>query len=391
MSTPQTFEDDSPTGVQASNVAQPKDRKSSFLRGMSRKISSKVDAQGGTASTSNTKLTRGMSRKRSLCEKLARHSKMEPVFGSRCKTGPKTLAAKKRVLQKFGGLRIKAGMDKAEEFVLQGINSIRAETIDFYAMVVVMQDNVRMLTHTAVQRFFEWIPLFAIYLERYMLVEEDFIFKWAERKVESLRGSLKPSGRMVMQGKIQKGIRDVQETHDLFVPHLPPGERLPKLVAAADSFTALVEEYCTMVSEKLPGVVREQFDKGEIEKARMKLMKHVVGHIGYQDFVALYTRWMGAGELLEWKTSVLFPSDFRFFSYGTWDKDMEFAHYKIAAQFAEVLEDENLEAMELNKQSKADFDRALGMRQKMELPEELDEDDAVIEKVDAKEIGGEDM
>lgn len=376
-----------PTGTKSQQLTATKARKSGFIRGMSRKNSVKVVAEAETPTSAITnpgKMTRGMSRKRSLCDKLTR-AKGEPQYGSRSKTGEKTMEAKRRVLEKYPGLKIEYGNDKAEEIVLQGLNSVRAETVDFYGMVVVMQDNVKMLTRAAVGRFLDWIPLFALYLDRYLLVEEDFLFKWVERKTEALKGELRPSMRMVVHGKIQKAIRDVQEAQDMFVPQLPPGERLPRLVEIADNFARYIEEHCLLVSRKLPPLIREHYCKGEIEKARAKIIKHVVAHIGYQDFVVLYTRWMRGGDLLEWKTSVLFPCDFKFFSYATWEKDMDCAHYQIAAQFAEVLEEENKEADELNKQSKADFERAVATRQNMELFEELGMEGLLIEEAEETE------
>lgn len=381
------FTDELRTGTVSDQQTSTKARKSGFMRGLSRKKSVKVNADIGTpaeASANPGKVSHRMSRKRSLCDKITR-VKEEPQYGSRSKTGEKTLKAKERVLEKYPGLNIEPGRDRAEELVLQGLNSIRAETIDFYGMVMVMQDNAKMLTHAAVGRFLDWIPLFGLYLDRYLLVEEDFLFKWVERKVEALKGELRPSARMVMHGKIQKAIRDVQEAQDMFMPQLPPGERLHKLVEIADIFTSLVEEHCVLVSRKLPPLIREHYCKSEIEKARTKIIKHVVAHIGYQDFVVLYTRWMRAGDLLEWKTSVLFPCDFKFFSYATWEKDMDFAHYQIAAQFAELLEEENREAVELNKQSKADFERAVATRQNMEPLEEVETEGLVIDDAEETE------
>lgn len=365
------------------------EKKSAFRRAMSRKKTVKIaddtkDSTGENTSGMSRGFSRGMSRKKSLRDKLAR-SKDEPVFGSRAKTGPSTLKAKQRVVEFCPSLAITLPQNKAEDMVLQGINSIRAEVIDFNAMLVTMQDNLRMLTHTAIERFFEWIPLFSVYLERYMLVEEDFVFKWIEKKADTLRGALKPSSRMVLRGKIQKQVRDIQDVQDEFMPHLPAGERLPKLVAVVESFNKNIEEYVTLLTTKLPELIQQHYDKGEIDKQRMRIVKHLVAHVGYQDFIALYTRWMKPGDLLEWKTTVLFPCDFKFFSYATWDKDMDYAHYKIASQFAEVLEDENKEAVELNKQSKADFERALASRREAEPLEEFEMDGLEVEATEERE------
>lgn len=311
-------------------------------------------------------LPRALSRKLSICKKLAR-SKDEPQYGSRAKTGQGTLSAKAAVLVRYPLLAVetKEG-DAATRLVLHGVNSVRAETVDLISMVEVMRRNVTMLSHASVERFFEWIPLFAVYLERYMIVEEDFIFKWVERDgVDQLKGVLRPAARMVIRGKMQKVIRDVQAVQDRFSRHLPAGERLRELEDAVGRFSDAVVEYVDGCL-KLVEVVRAGFSKGEIEKVRFRIVKHVVTHIGYQDFLAVYTRWMRPGELLEWKTSVLFPCDFKFFSYKAWEKDMDRAHYQIAAQFAELIEQEKFEADDMEKQSKMDFARALATRQRME-------------------------
>lgn len=360
-------------------MASDSEKKSAFRRAIGRKKVVKVVAE--EKDENNRKLSpklgrtqqlRASSRKRNLCKKLA-GSKGEPIFGSRAKTGLSTLNAKERVLEQYPGLKLESPKNKADEIVFQGPNSIRAEVIDFNAMLIVMQDNMKMLTHTAVERFFEWMPIFSIYIERYIVVEEDFIMKWIEKKSETLRGDLRPSHRMVLRGKIQRQIQDIQDIQDEFMPHLPAGERLPRLVEAVKTFTRHIEEYLKVISTKLPEVISKHYEKAEIDKAKIRIVKHLVAHVGYQDFLAIYTRWMRRGQLLEWKTTVLFPCDFKFFSYGTWDKDMDYAHYQIASQFAEALEEENAEEVELNKQSKVDFERALANRQEAEgLEEDFD-------------------
>lgn len=311
-------------------------------------------------------LPRTISRKRSLCEKLAR-AKDEPKFGSRAKTGPSTLSAKAAVLMRYPALEVcQETCNDAEKLVLHGVNSIRAEVVDMNAMVEVMRRNVMMLSHAAVERFFDWIPLFAVYMERYMIVEEDFILKWVERETEEpLKGRLRPASRMVIRGKMQKLVKDVQQVQDKFKPHLPAGERLGLLEDVVARFSDAVVEYVETTS-LLPAVISGAFSKSEIHKVRLKIVKHVVAHVGYQDFLTVYTRWMRPGELLEWKTAVLFPCDFKFFSYKTWERDMDRAHYQIAAQFAERIEQEKAEADEMEAQSKMDFARALASRARME-------------------------
>lgn len=263
------------------------------------------------------------------------------------------------------------GGDPAQELLMYGANSIKAEIIDMNTMLMVMQDNMHMLTHQAVERFFEWIPLFSLYLERYMLVEEDLIFRWVEGKAGSLKGKLSPAQRMMIRGRIQRELQDVEETQDTFVPHVPAGQRLSALSETVDTLTNDIIMFFEIVSEIVPPILRERCSKSDIVKSRGRIVRHVVEHVGYEDFLALYTRWMPPGDLLEWKTSVLLPCDFKFFSYSTWEKDMDSAHYQIAAGFAERLEEESRDDIEANKQSKMDFERARQTRLQM-LQEGLD-------------------
>lgn len=64
--------------------------------------------------------------------------------------------------------------DRTFQLVDNGSSSVRAEMIDMNSMVVVMQDNVPMLTRTIVERFCDWIPPFMAYPELYMSLEENF-------------------------------------------------------------------------------------------------------------------------------------------------------------------------------------------------------------------------
>lgn len=305
---------------------------------------------------------------RRVWAQLLTKQKDQPAFGSRVKTGKTMLDAKARVIEKYPSLAIQddGRSDRAFQIVAHGANSIRAEVIDLNSMLLVMQDNVTMLTHAAVERFFEWMPPFMLYIEWYMMLEEEFLIKLVESKSEPLKGKLRMSGRMLMRGKIQRHLHDLMQLQDIFTPYLPAGQKLPEVIETCELMTEHIAEFWSLITEVVPVVIRKYYSKSEIEKLRIKLVKHVVDHVGYKDFIAVYTRWMRPAELLEWKTNVLLPCDYKFFSYVTWDRQMEQSHYCIAAQFGEALERENEETALVNEQSRRDFELARGARLKME-------------------------
>lgn len=309
-----------------------------------------------------------MSRKKSLCEKLTRN-KETPLYGSRAKTGQQALAAKQEVLVEYPGLQLDvvgaeedAALCAAQTVLFQGLNSLKAEMIDLNCMAVLMKQHMKNLTHAIVDKFFDWIPIFSIYLERYMVIEEDMLMKWLEAKAGGLKGELRPSARMVARGKIQRGMADVQAVREEFRPYVPAGQTLSQVLVAVDGLTKDFISYTSTLVEQLPRAMADAFSAKQILGNRVKIMKHVVAHVGYQDFVALYTRWMGGGELLEWKTTVLFPCDFKFFSYAVWEKDMDNAHYAIAGSFGELFD-----AGEGDDERKEDFERARETRRRMEM------------------------
>lgn len=252
-------------------------------------------------------------------------------------------------------------------------------------MLNVMLHHNKMLSHAAVERFFDWIPIFETYLERYMSIEEDFIIAWVENSTEKLKGALRPSARMVARGAIQKKLSDVLDLQQMFKPHLPAGELLSQLIVACDDFTEKVIAYISVLTAQLPVILKASFAKDEIDKTRTRILKHIVLHSGCQDFIAIYTRWMRPAELLEWKTTMLLPCDFKFFSYNNWERDMDAAHYQIAAKFGEYLEEENRENIALNKESKADFDRAHASRQAAARQLELEIDGLDVVEADEEE------
>lgn len=348
-----------------------RERPNVSLRGLSRRATSRmqrvpsVKKEKTVSDGKEMKKQHSMKRTSSLSKKMTRNKSL-PQYGSRAKTGPISLRAKEAVLKKFPQLEIKNPVDKAEQIVLQGINSFKAELVDMNSMCVVMEENKNMLTFKAVEKFFEWVPLFDLFLERYMLVEEDFVVKWVEGE-DMLKGDLRPGNRMLYRGSIQKCVRDIQDLQDDFVPHLPPGQTLPKLIDACDDFTTEMLLFFSRLESQLPPLLKKRFTNHQIEKQIHKIVKHVVSHIGYQDFLAIYTRWMPPAGLLTWKTKVLLPCDFKFFSYRSWESDMDNAHYNIAASFGEKLEEENRQDHAENAERQQDFERAKMQRREMEM------------------------
>lgn len=309
------------------------------------------------------------SRGQSLPNRLNRaQAKDKTPFGSRAKTDAAILKAKEKVLADNEGLQIhipKPG-DRAEQIIMCGANSVFAEVIDLNSMIIVMSENNTMLSHSMVERFFEWFPPFITYIDRYMTVEEEFIIRPIETRIDGLKNALKPSGRMLLRGRIQRAMYDLVDLQDIFKPYLPAGQQLSDVVQICAEFTKCVVEYWSLVVSLLPPILRSHFTRAEVDKLRIKLVKHVANHVGYKDFLAIYTRWMGHSALSEWKRNVLLPSDYKFFSYSQWDRDMDYAHYTIAGQFGDYLLHENADDMRLREESKADFERARVTRLQME-------------------------
>lgn len=263
---------------------------------------------------------------------------------ARAKTGGITTAHKEKALLKYPFLAIVPFCgDPGKDLISTSANSIRAETLDMVTMASIMEENSRTLTHNCLDRFFEWFPLFGVYLERYFYVEEDMIMKWVVEKEGPLRGKMRQSIRMMLRGKLQKMFSDLMDMQELFPRNMPPGERLGRLLTAVDEFSLLVIQYLENLTTEIPDLINKHFDKSAVEKVKLRLVKHVVSHVGTEDFLVLYTRWMPTKQLREWKTKVLFRTEFKYAEYKTWVRDMEFAHFSIIAQFAEMLTKENKE------------------------------------------------
>lgn len=310
------------------------EKKGNFLRGKSKKFSKKSSP---TAVQPTPELEKGKSfKKGGSSKKDGSNQKI-----AKTRTLPKTLAKKEEALVKYPFLALEHfGDDNGRNIVLCGANSMRAEVLDMVTMASIMNENMQHLTHAAVERFFEWLPLFGIYMERYFYVEEDVLFKWIVDKEGLLKGSLRASVRMMLRGKLQKMYQDIVDLQSVFVRQLPAGERVGRLMKAVDEFTLQVIEYYKFTVDDLPQLINKHYNKAACNKFHLKWAKHVISHVGTEDFLVLYTRWMKAKDVREWKTKVLLRTDFKFMAYNSWEKDMDYAHFQIAGDFAELLAEE---------------------------------------------------
>jgi hypothetical protein len=293
---------------------------------------------------------------------------------ARAKLGPLTRQGQERALARYPYLAIEtlSVENHGRNLLLMGVNSIRAEVLDLVTMMMIMDENAVNLTHSAVDRFFEWLPMFCTYLERYFFVEEDVVLGAIIPLEGPLKGKMKVSSRMVMIGSIQKEAKDMMNMQELFIGSLPAGQRIGKLSTVVHKFTATIIEYLKLSCEEISLLMSKHFSKGQVDKIRMKLVKYVTGHVGTEEFLVLYTRWMPSKELLEWKTKVLLRKDLSFFSYTLWERNMEDIHFRLVGKFAEKLKAENDECKgSSNENQAAEFMRhkqAARERQKLAEP-----------------------
>ena len=288
-----------------------------------------------------------------------RGNELDDVGDSLLKPNKKYKALQLQVTKLYPGLSIAPlTADWAHNMAVFGPNSIKREVQDLNIMLLVMEENSKVLTHKAVERFFEWIPVFSDYLERYLFVEEDMFMKWVENKTGKINGKLKLSTRMKLRGTMRLKLLELIKVQDKFTTSLPAGERLHLITEGVKEFTEPVVEYFAPFAETISPIIKENFKKKDVLLQRMKWVKHVTSHVGAQEFLVLYTRWLSKQELLEWKTKVLLPSDFKFRAYRSWQKDMDYAHFSIAKEFQEDLDYENADDMAAQEQARLDFERA---------------------------------
>lgn len=338
-----------------------------FRRVISRKKSSRIGLgidDGSAATETPRQGKKGMRQSSSLRKLFSRTSSdreqdLEEVGEELLKPSKKYKALQAEVFKTYTGLAITPlTTDWARNLVIFGANSVKKEVVDLNIMNVVMQENEKVLTHTAVERFFEWVPPFRDYLERYLYVEEDVLIKWIEGKVGKLTGTLRLSSRMKLRGNMRLKLQELIQVQEKFTTSLPAGERLHFATEAVKEFSERVIEYFGQLVEVLPPLVKVNFKRKDALMTRIKWVKHVTSHVGADEFLVLYTRWLSPKELLEWRTKVLLPSDFKFRAYRSWQKDMDYAHFSIAKDFQEDLDFENADDLQQQEQAKLDFQRA---------------------------------
>jgi hypothetical protein len=308
---------------------------------------------------------------------------------ARTKIGPLTRLGQERALARYPYLAIEMQSidNHGGNLLLVGVNSIRSELLDLVTMMMIMDESAVNLTHSAVDRFFEWLPMFCTYLERYFFVEEDVVLGAIIALVGPLKGKMKMSSRMVMIGTIQKEAKDMVNMQDLFIDSLPAGQRIGKLSTVVHKFTATVIEYLKLSFEEVSLLFSKHFSKAQVDKVRLKIVKYVTGHVGTEEFLVLYTRWMPSKELLEWKTKTLLRKDLSFFSYTLWERNMEDNHFRLVGKFAEKLKAENDASKDSpNANKEAEFMRhKQAARERQKLAEPTDEADDEADQGDGED------
>lgn len=339
---------------------KPKKKKSGFLKNLSRKKGS-GDATSPTDVIDSVALAKPKSQ-------LAR-----------TKTGRETIGFKDQAILKYPFLAMQQfNGDHGRDFVVCGSNSMMAEVCDMVSMALIMNANSIQLTHACVERFFEWLPFFSLYVERYFFVEEDILLQWVIGTDGALKGKMRASVRMCVRGKLQKMLSDMADLQDKFPRSLPAGERIGLILKAVEDFAEEAIEYFEALSNEIPPIINKHFKKNDVDKMKSKWVKHVVDHVGTEDFLVLYTRWMPQKDIREWKAKVLFRADFKFMAYNTWEKDMDYAHFQLVSTFAEMLSAETKEDAELKAAKQEEFMRykaASRKRQKIVNGEEVDADE----------------
>lgn len=267
------------------------------------------------------------------------------LLSNRVPYAPLSLSHKQRALSAWPGLAllpVESGAH-AHNLLVCGMNAIRAEVLDMLAMVSAMEEHKKVLTHAAVERFFAWTPAFATFVERYFFVEEDIVLTLIEERLGKVHGRMKTSSRMKMRGCLQKAIRDLHETSVTFVPSLPAGERFAGLARCAAAVAQTAQTYTRTFVDVLVPLVRGAYSKSDVEKMRTRLIKYIVSHVGADDLLVLYTRWMTPRQVARWRAQALFPAEFKFRSYHKWEKNVMLGHFVIPARFADVLKAETTE------------------------------------------------
>jgi len=193
------------------------------------------------------------------------------------------------------------------DFLRCGMNTLRAELLDMNMMMSALQEHRLALSHSDIDVFFSWYTYFLKYFDRYMILEEDVIISAIEARLGRTRGEMQISKRMKLRGGLLKSMHDLAECQYAFRRNLPAGEKLNVLAEHVKAVTDLSEAY----SEK------------------------------FADFIVMYTRWKDVGDLNRWKWKYLIRTNRKFVPFKGWEEDVYEDHFKIAAEFADHLHEEN--------------------------------------------------
>lgn len=218
-------------------------------------------------------------------------------------------------------------------------NGVRSELVDMHVILTVCERNKMRLTHTAVDRFFEWYRLCQRFIASTVTIEEDLVIAPTEERTRGgLTGGLRLGARMKRRGRVQKLSLDVSALHEAFHPCLPAGEVLADLIALAGELTDAVLDYCTLIESLLPSRLEASFNRLEGRKLTGRVVK--CHRRVSDDHVILMTRWMSSKAQVEFVATILMPSDFVCFSYHQWAKQVDKKHLGLARSFEDELKAE---------------------------------------------------
>lgn len=136
-----------------------------------------------------------------------------------------------------------------------------------------------------------------------------------------------------MRGELCRLLQDVIEAETDFTPNVPAGQRLGGLSALVHEWLAALAAEMQATEKPLAVVLRVRTRPRDVDRLPVKMVRHLVAHTGYKEFLAVYTRWMPGNNLREWKATVLLPFACKFFSYTAWERAVDAAHYLVDAAF----------------------------------------------------------
>lgn len=265
------------------------------------------------------------------------------LLTSRAPYGSEMQRLKLKALSLTPGLQLLPQSDTdcfARDVLRCGVNALQAEVLDMNAMILAMEEHRMSLTHDVVGRFFDWFRYFLEYLDRYMLLDENILFGYAESR-SKMRGDMRRSSRMKLRGQLQKAMHDISCAQDLFRINLPAGEKLGLLVERVQNATMLTVDYTTRFMGALVPLYSEFATRGELDRLRREVIRYIMAQGGGEEDLAMYTRWMGTRELSRWRLRYLVR---HYNAYRTWAQDIYDEHLEISCEFADQLCEENTDS-----------------------------------------------